>query len=164
MPETGAAGSDERAGLTSARRLLDGLDRPALQRLLYTTWLSPDTATAPRRKALAQALVHLRRTGEERYSVREHLARSAAEARTLRAGEVRQVRDAALPARTPVYILGEHHTGTVMYLVIGREAGDPCPAPWYVVAVEALRTCRAHGAEEIEPLVFQRVHGSVAAR
>lgn len=134
-----------------ARERLDGLDRGTLQRRLYTTCHRDGTEAVPERRALAQALVHMRRTGGERYNRRDHVLHAAQEASTLDPAAVAQVRHAAVPARGPVRILGERHTGTVIHLVIGRDPGDLHPSPWYVVAVDGLRVCRAHGAEEIEP-------------
>lgn len=153
-PEPTRVQTNEMARLRLAQTLLDGLAPLTLQRMLYASLLRPvpGPGADAERTALAQALVHLRRTGKDPYRVHDHVTHAAREALTLSPPDIRHALAGALPAHTSVCILGERHTGAVIRVIIGKDCGDPYAAPWYVVAVNALRACRAHGADEIEPI------------
>ncbi|MFC8824166.1 hypothetical protein ACFT9I_02270 [Streptomyces sp. NPDC057137] len=133
---------------------LDGADREALQRELYAACRprTPAPQGTVHHLALGLALVHLRRTGADRYTAEAHLRREAAEGRGVPAETADRVRRTAIPLGAPVHILGERHSGTVVHLTILRDLYEKYPAPWFVVLSVPLATCRAHGADEIEPV------------
>ncbi|QHC33040.1 hypothetical protein [Streptomyces sp. HF10] len=98
----------------------------------------------------------MRRTGLDHYGplVRHALARAEGPVRCPVA--LAQAARLALPPGTTVALLGEPHAGTVTHVVVCLAHEDLYPAPWYVVACEPLGVCRAHGADEIEPVGPER--------
>ncbi|NGN63405.1 hypothetical protein G5C51_05735 [Streptomyces sp. A7024] len=96
------------------------------------------------------ALIDLRRFGEDRYSVPQHIRHQRTEAAALDREQAEEVRRAALRTNALVRILGEQRDGRVLYRTIGQDPGDRYPAPWYIVAVQGHGTVRAHGADEVE--------------
>ncbi|WP_329011996.1 hypothetical protein [Streptomyces sp. NBC_00690] len=138
---------------------LDGTPRLDLEHLLFlAAGTLPDPGSGMYRRALAEALVHLRRTGSEAYRVHDHTARSRQEFAGLSPRIAARTQYASLPRGTPVRILGEPHHGIVTHTVIAVDRDENCPAPWYTVTVHALQRCRAHGADEIEPLRHRTAH------
>jgi len=139
-----------------AAERLDGFGRLRLEHLLYDLIRGgelPEPEWPALARTVAEALVYLRRTGRERYAGRQHRAFAAVPAPVSEAGAGPPSGVGVLCLGENVHILGEPHTGSIVYLVIAREPWDPCPAPWYVALCEELRLCRAHGADELEPLL-----------
>lgn len=115
--------------MVQARARLDGMARPTLQRLLYALWTDRSATAAVPRLALSQALVHLRRTGTQRYDVHDHLLVTAAETPLRDPLALRQVQRCAIAPGTQVTVLGENHPGTVMAVVIGHDPHERYPTP-----------------------------------
>ncbi|MGW1145212.1 hypothetical protein ACWD6I_09170 [Streptomyces sp. NPDC002454] len=132
---------------TRLHRALDGLSRAELEHLLHRAHGLP--GPLPHRRLLVEALVHLRRTGRSTYRFGFHASVARYEAPPDPVAVRHLVRVALAPA-TRVRILGEPHHGTVRHLVVSADPPDARPAPWYVVAVDALERCRAHGSDELE--------------
>lgn len=140
---------------------LHGARYTGIGRLLYRNWQRNTVADAthdhvdPRaldaqQEAMAQALVHLRRTHTTRYSYYLHQSRTAAEAGRLNAHQVSVAARLAISPDTVVCILGEREPGIVIHTAIGQEPDDAWPTAWYVAAAPTAGICRAHGADEIE--------------
>ncbi|MFC7308228.1 hypothetical protein ACFQVC_28910 [Streptomyces monticola] len=130
---------------------LHGRTREELERALYRLWHHESRRPQAERTLLSRALVYLRRSGRFLHLPREHQEHGAAEQPFLTASACAPVYRAALSVGSRVQLSGEPHTGTVVHLVIGQDDEDVFPAAWYVVAVDALGRCRAHGSDEIEP-------------
>ncbi|MFJ4803321.1 hypothetical protein [Streptomyces murinus] len=135
----------------------DGWSKERVERTLFARWTrGGDDLPPPETAVLARALVLMRRTGLDHYGppVRRALARAEGPVRCPVAF-ARAARLALPPGRT-VALLGEPHSGTVTHVVVCLAHEDPYPAPWYVVACAPLGVCRAHGADEIEPVCPER--------
>lgn len=138
--------------LAEVRAHLDGRSRQHLESLAHQLWTGTNNHRAATLHAVTQALIELRRTGQLRYRAQRHHRRARAEDLTLNAHLAAQVLHSALKIGEPVLILGEHHHGTIINRLVTHDIAEEYPTTWYVVAVDALRRCRAHGTDEIEPL------------
>ncbi|WP_275409193.1 hypothetical protein [Streptomyces sp. SID12501] len=129
---------------------------PALQRQLFLLWHRADTTqlNSLAGTAIANALVYMRRTNRTQYDARDHTRSAAQERHLLVARTAEAARRMAFPTGTPVWVLGEAHTGIITHTLIGQDNDSPYPAVWYVVAAPLWRVCRAHGADEIEAASF----------
>ncbi|MEU7068511.1 hypothetical protein, partial [Streptomyces sp. NPDC046161] len=151
---TRAPASSESPVLARFLAALDGLQQVSLQEIAYRLWCIPSSSPGhtDRVLAVANALIHLRRTNRGFYRIASHAAKNAAEPPPCPT-MVRQARRAAFPIGYTVKITGEDTMGTVVYNTVRHEPLDLFPAPWYLVAAPHLHQCRAHGADEIEAIL-----------
>lgn len=138
--------------LLQACARLDGADRLSLQRLAYRLRQQARTADdVLRLRAMGHALVDLRRTGGNRYDAFGHVRRARARNTFVDPDLVTRVLASCLTVGEEIRIIGEPHSGEVIHRIVDVDTSDAFPAPWYVVAVDALHQCRAHGTDELEP-------------
>jgi hypothetical protein len=99
---------------------------------------------------LGRILIHLRRTGAERYDAAAHQrALADAERLPLDPQRLREVRAAGHAVGSRVEVVGEERIGTVQQVLVTAE-DDGMLARWYVVHVAELQVCRAYGCDELE--------------
>lgn len=112
---------------------------------------------------LGHILIHLRRSGADRYDRKKHgEAEERQRDRLLTRAEIASARAAGHAVGGKVEILGDDRTGTVQQLLVTREA-DGSLARWYVVHVGDLQVCRAYGCDELEEVAAERLALVVAA-
>ncbi|MFD8396441.1 hypothetical protein ACFV2N_46550 [Streptomyces sp. NPDC059680] len=137
--------------LTQTFTNLDSKFLEFLQSSAYRIWhLPPRTpGRAEQLIAVAEALIHLRRTGKVCYRVQAHARRNATEY-PLNTSLLMRSRETAIPVGSSVCITGEKDMCAVAYRTFCQELDEAFPAPWYVVAAPHLQQLRAHGADEVE--------------
>ncbi|MET9708385.1 hypothetical protein AB0B51_24680 [Streptomyces griseus] len=130
---------------------IDGLTTAELGRLLHIQWeRRPGTLHTGGRR-LASALIHMRRTRALRYHAAAHANQLANAPRTSLHLKQRALATGH-PLGSRAAILGEPHTGVIVHTEAHRDPDDIYPSIWYIVDITALRLCRPHGTDEIEPL------------
>ncbi|MFC8127452.1 hypothetical protein [Streptomyces sp. NPDC057302] len=136
---------------------LRGLDPHSIGLIAYQLCLRQDDPEALR--AVSDALIHLRRFGIETFDPHSYAVqlRLRAQREATQPHRAQPADRGVLTVGEPVVVTGEPHRARVIHRTFAAGGEDLYPAPWYVTAARRPAICRAHGADELEPLPDPRL-------
>ncbi|MGW5733221.1 MULTISPECIES: hypothetical protein [Streptomyces] len=159
MDPHASAGPDPISAIDPVHRHLSrltGLSSHSIGLIAFRLCLRQDSPPALR--ILSDVLIHLRRFDIETFdprSYRLHVSRSA-QREASPPHPVPPADHGILHIGEPVVVTGEPHRALIIHRTFASGGEDLHPAPWYVTAAHGPAICRAHGADELEPLTDPR--------